>query len=591
VSVFEITDFGAVGDGETLNTAAIQAAVEACAGKGGGTVQVPAGVFVSGPVFLRSNIEFHLGAGAVLSGSRNFDDYPLLDVEGHGYHINRWWHASLLTGCHLENVAITGRGVLDGQGDVWWQAKDAGELRHIRPMIAWLFDCERVRVDGVKMMNSPSWTLLPVFCRNVSIHAITVKNPWKPYHNCDGINLMSCRNVRISNCHVDTGDDGICLKTVPDFGMVCKPVEGKLAPDYSQPRIPCENVIIDNCVVEHAHSGVGLWAEVIGGIRNIAVTNCVFDGTRTGIRMARYPVAGGFVRDVRVDNIVMRRVGYVFELSTELAPWFGTEPLAEPGMDESPDFSNIHFSNITATQAQIACEARGLPRAAPHDISFSNLRIEADAGFHLRHLQNVLLDNVEVESRSVPLVAQDCTNLELRRFNAPTPPADDAAIELTRTKATWIHGCMAAPGIEIFVGLVGEENTGLVTENNRLTHAAQAQATVEPANEWNICSHAYSGARWIRDTGEHNSWLPVSAAVMQTLRETWPQEQIDRVFSISRVEPNARNGAEVDDPAEERRIYIIEAHNIKERLVVFENGEVLRRISDPDFHAYNWEGM
>jgi hypothetical protein len=287
----------------------------------------------------------------------------------------------------------------------------------------------------------------------------------------------------------------------------------------------------------------------------------------------------------------MRRVGYVFELSTELAPWFGKELQSEPGMDESPEFSNIHFSNITATQAQIACEAHGLPKAAPHDISFSNVRIEADTGFHLRHLQNVLLDNVEVECRSVPLVAQDCTNLELRRFNATTPPADDAVIQLTRTKSTWIQGCTAAPGTGVFVGLVGDENAELVMENNRLTLAAQAQARAAPANEWNICSHAYSGARWIRDTGEHNSWLPVSSAVMQTLRKTWLQEQIDRVFSISRVEPNARNGAEVDGPSEDRRIYIIEAHDVTVRLVIFEDGEILRRINDPDFHAYNWDAM
>jgi len=590
-AVYDIVDYGAVGDGETVNTDAIQKAVDACAAGGGGRVLVPAGVFVSGPVFLRSNVEFHLSSGAVLRGSRNFDDYPLLDVAARGYHIAGWWYASLLTGCHLENVSITGGGVLDGQGEVWWRAKDAGRLEHIRPMVVYLFDCQRVRIDGVKMLNSPSWTLVPIFCRDVVVHGVTVRNPWKPYHNCDGIDLMSCENVRVANCYVDTGDDGICLKSVPDFGMVCKPAGGKIAPDYSLPRIPCENVLIENCVVEHGHSGVGIWAEVIGGLRNIAVSNCIFDGTRTGIRIARYPVVGGYVRHVRIDNVVMRRVSYVFELSAALAPWFDRQAMQQPGMDQSPEFRDIHFSNITATQAQIACEAHGLPKCPPRDISFSNIRIEADAGFDLRNMENVLLDNVEVECRGVPLAVRDVANLEVRRFCAPAPPTGVPVIQLTHTRNAWIHGCTAAPGTGVFVGLAGQENRDLLLEDNRLACAAQELARVEPANEWSICSHAYTGARWVRHSGERNPWLPVSDAVMATLYRLWKPDQIDRIFSICRVEPNARNGAEVEDQCERRRIYIIEAHHVPERLIIFEDGELLRRINDPDFHAYVWDGM
>ncbi len=590
---FNVTEYGAVGDGATPDTAAIQKAVDACAAAGGGRVVVPGGVFVSGPVFLRSNIEFHLSPGAVLQGSRNFEDYPLLDIESHGYHIGRW-HASLLTGAHLENVSITGTGVLDGQGDAWWKAKDAGTLKFIRPMIIFLVDGERILIDGVKIMNAPSWNVLPILCRNLTINNISIENPWKPYHNCDGIDLMSCRDVRISNCHVDTGDDGICLKTLPDFGMICgtavdggdtaKPANG---PDYRKPRIPCENVVITNCVVRHGHSGVGIWAEVIGGMRNIAVTNCVFEGTRTGIRIARYPWPGGYVQDVRVDNIIMRRVEFAIELSSQLT--FGN---MEPGPDPetTPVFRNIHFSNITATQAAIACEMHGLPAMPSRDISFSNMHIESDLGFNLRNAQGVLFDNVTVECRGVPLIVQDVSGLELRRFNAKVSTPELPVVQMERVREAWVHGCTAAPGTDVFLGHVGAGNE-VRMEGNRMQHAARAEAGIDPANAWNLCSHAYSGSRAIRDTGTHNAWLPVSAAVQETVRRRWTPEQVDRIYSTSRVEPNARNGAEVDNPDERRRIYIIEAHDVAERLVIFEDGELLRTVVAPDFHAHVWNGM
>ncbi len=581
---FDVTGYGAVGDGTTLNTAAIQRAVEACATAGGGRVVVPGGVFVSGPVFLKSHIDFHLGAGAVLRGSSNVDDYPYVTLAHRGYTFTNL-RAALLTGHALENVAITGPGTLDGFGEVWWEKKSQ------RPYsILFLLGCERVLLDGVKLLNSPCWTVLPVLCEQMTIRNVSVKNPWKPYHNCDGINPTSCRNVRISNCHIDTGDDGITLKTLPNWFMANKTErnpESGLSVDYGQEPMPCENILIENCTVAHGHSGVAIGAEVIGGVRNVVVDNCVFEGTRSGIRIYRYPWPGGYVRDLRFNNIVMRRVEYGIDCSSahehgELQP--GPDP------ETTPVFENVHFSNITMSQASIACEMLGLPKQPTRNVSFSHMRVDADLGFHIRDARDVLFDDVEVTSRGVPLIARHVTDLELRRFNATAASPDLPIVQAEGVREGWVHGCTAAPGTNVFLGVVGDDNA-VRMEANHMQHASREQSAVEPANAWNLCSHAYSGSRAVRLTGARNTWLPVSAAVLEALRKRWTQAQIDRVWGTSRVEPNARNGAEVDNPDERRRIYIIEAHDVEERLVMFEDGELLRTVNDPEFHANVWKGM
>ena len=574
---FIITDFGAVGDARTMNTAAIQATVEACAAAGGGRVVVPGGTFVSGPVFLRSNIEFHLSAGAVLRGSPVMADDPCHDMESHCYRFNVWL-ASLLTGFKLENVSITGRGTLDGQGDVWWAEIDAGRGKN-RPLTIYLCDCERVLIEGVRVMNSPAWTILPLLCRNLTIRDVSIKNPWKPYHNCDGIDIYSCRNVHVTGCHLDTGDDGICLKSLPDFYVSSC---GGSTVDYSKPHIPCENIIIDNCVVEHAHSGVGIWAEVIGGMSNICVSNCVFDGTRTGIRINRYPQPGGYVKDVRIDNIVMRRVESVFEVSN----YFDPAKMAQgPDSQTTPVFENIHISNVTATKARLACEAFGLPKMPIRNISFSNIRIEADKGFDIRDAEDILLDNVVVTCPGPALTVRNARNLDINRMIAAAPQAGIPAIQFTNVQDTWLHGCKAAIGTETFLLLTGSDNRDIRLMENELSHAAHAQGEGLPMMDWSFSSCAYSGSSMWRIAGHGSPYPPVPPAVRATIGQKWSEAQVSGICGIHRIESGARNG--VDLPAgDKRRIYVVEIFGFPEQLVICDDGEWIKTIDDPDWRAW-----
>lgn len=582
--VFNVSDHGAVGDGKTVNTKAIQAAVDACARVGGGRVVVPGGTFISGPVFLKSNIEFHLSAGAVLKGDPDMRAYGPVDLKTQGHHINAF-KSSLITAVQATNVAVTGRGTLDGNGKIWWDEMYAGR-GGARPVLVYFLDCDRVQIEGVTLLNSPAWTLLPLLCRDVEIRGIKIQNPWKPGCNTDGIDVHSCRNVRISDCIIDTGDDGICLKSIPDwFISACGTNAGvpTMQVDYSQPRVPCENVTIENCTVLHAHSGVALWAEVIGGIRDVVVTNCVFDGTRTGIQFQRYPYPGGYVRDVSISNIVMRRVEIGIELATENDPWHTMHD--GPDLETTPEFHNLRIANITGTQLNVACEIRGMEKNPVHDIEFSHIRMEANLGFVMRRAKNIRFDAIHLQCQNVPLVMKDCENIEVLGINAKPSLLALPVIEVERVKEVWIHGCTAAQGTGVFLGEVGQGNDVLL-EGNRLKYAREERAAVQPDNEWNICSHAYNGSRWIRDRGTRNIWLPLPEPVAAFVRRRWTPEQADGIFSVSRVEANARIGAEVADGSERRRIYIVQSRFVDERLVVFEDGELLRTIDDPNFHAH-----
>ncbi len=586
VDAFNVMDFGASGDGRTLDTVAIQKAVDSCAAAGGGRVVVPAGTFVSGPVFLKSNIEFHLSAGAVLQADPDMKAYGQVDLKTHGHHINAF-QASLITAVQAENVSVTGHGTLDGQGKVWWDEIDAGRGGP-RPVLVYFLDCERVLLEGVKLLNSPAWTVLPLLCRNVDIRGIYIKNPWKPYHNCDGIDIHACREVRISDCHIDTGDDGICLKSIPDwFISACGTSAGHptMKVDYNLPRVPCENVTIENCTVIHAHSGVAIWAEVIGGMSNVVVTNCVFDGTRQGIWINRYPWPGGYVKDVRVDNIVMRRVEIVMAITSYHDP----EKVEEgPGKEDTPEFSNIHISNLTATKARLACEVYGLPKMPVRDISFSNIRIEADKGFDIRDAENILLDNVEVTCPGPAVLAENVRDLELRRVVAKSTQTGIPAIQIANTQDTWIHGCRAVMGTDVFLGQVGEENRNLVLEGNQLSQAAYASKDVKPVPVWSFSSFAYSGSAMWRTSGDENPFLPVPPAVEATIRREWDADRINWINGLFRLESGGRSDVEL--PAgDKRRIYITEAWGVSEKLIICEDGELLRKIDDPQWRAWGKE--
>lgn len=372
--MINVKEFGATGDGATLDSPAIQKAIDTASQNSGGTILIPAGKYVIGSIFLRDNITLHVDAGAILLGSQNIADYPLVTMRWEG--VTQPTHAPLIAGDGVKNIAVTGRGTIDGRGEMWWQLHRAKNLDAPRPRLIAFANAQNILIESVTLTNSPAWTINPVNCENVTVDHVTIVNP-PDSPNTDGINPDSCRNVHIANCHIDVGDDCITLKS-----GIEKEMRALLT--------PCENITITNCTMVHGHGGVVIGSEMSGGVRNVVISNCVFIGTDRGIRLKSRRGRGGIVQDIRATNIVMTDVLCPFTMNlyyhiNARGDQYVSDKNPQPITDGTPIFRRIHFSHITARNAQFAAAfLYGLPEMPIEDVSFDDVSIalatDAQAG-------------------------------------------------------------------------------------------------------------------------------------------------------------------------------------------------------------------
>jgi polygalacturonase len=319
----------------------------------------------------------------------------------------------LITGKDLQNIAVVGRGTIDGRGAIWWKAKKENALAHPRPRLISFSDCNNVFIEGITAINSPSWTINPVHCQNVTIRAITVINP-ADSPNTDGINPDSCRSVRISDCHVSVGDDCITLKSGTENEH----------PDRSA---PCRDITITNCTFERGHGGVVIGSEISGGVKNVVVSNCIFNGTDRGIRIKSRRGRGGIVEDIRITNLIMDGVLCPFTMNLYYnIGESGNRSVSDKNPQSidsgTPRLRRIHFSHITAREVKHAAGyLYGLAEMPLEDISLRDISIsisdEADsgypemaddiprmskAGFFIRNARRLRLERVEVICQQGP---------------------------------------------------------------------------------------------------------------------------------------------------------------------------------------------
>jgi polygalacturonase len=326
---FPITQFGAKGDGVTLNTGAIAAAIEACNKAGGGRVVVPAGSWLTGAVHLKSNVNLHLAQDAVLKFSRDPKHYlPLVFTRWEGIELMNY--SPFIYAFEQENIAVTGKGVIDGQSDTshWWPWKGLkvggwkegepnqlparaklfamaeqnvpvaerlfGEGSYLRPMFFQPYRCKNVLLEGVSLRGSPMWQVHPVLCTNVIVRNLDIMAHGP---NTDGCDPESCKDVLIDNCTFDTGDDCIALNS------------GRNA-DGRRLHTPCENVVVRNCRMKDGHGAVTVGSQISGGVRNLFVEDCQMDSPNLNValRFKNNALRGGVLEDLHFRRIAVGQV-------------------------------------------------------------------------------------------------------------------------------------------------------------------------------------------------------------------------------------------------------------------------------------------
>ena len=440
---FNIKNYGASTDLTSMNTKSINNAIDACHKNGGGVVLVPAGYWVTGPIVLKSNINFHINRDAVLQFTSNFDQYAL--VEGNWEGLTAFRNQSPISAVNAENIAITGSGIVDGNGDAWrivkkeklnesqwkklitsggllsedkksWypsersmkgaQAKEPGVLKDgktakdfedikdfLRPNLLVFTNCKRILLEGVTFQNSPAWCLHPLLCEDMIVRNVYAKNPWYA-QNGDGIDIESCKNFIIENSTFDVGDDGICIKSGRD-------AEGR------KRGKPTENGIHRNNIVYHAHGGFVIGSEMSGGAKNLYVSNCTFSGTDIGLRFKTARGRGGIVEKIYCDNINMKDIAGeailfdMYYMAKDPVPLVGEKreiPKVEmlPVTDATPQFRDFYVNNVVCDGAEKAILIRGLPEMSIRDIELNNLIIKARKGVDIQEAQNIKINNLKL---------------------------------------------------------------------------------------------------------------------------------------------------------------------------------------------------
>lgn len=463
-----IADFGAIGNGVTKNTEAIAKAIEDAANNGGGKVIFPRGMWLTGPIIMKSNINLHLEEGALVLFSPDFDDYPLIATSFEG--LNTYRCISPIYAKDVENIAFTGTGVFDGNGDAWRPVKrpkmtdaqwkkllsrggvlsDDGQVWYpsekskngdrvknfnvpsfetmaeyeevkdfLRPVMVSIVSSKNILLDGPTFQNSPAWNIHPLMSEDITIRNINVRNPWYS-QNGDGLDLESCKNAVIYNNTFDVGDDAICFKSGKDQ-------------DGRDRGMPTENVIVKNNIVYHGHGGFVVGSEMSGGIRNIHISNCTFIGTDVGLRFKSTRGRGGVVENIYISDIDMINIPTdvinfnlfyggnppVLEADQDASKEARDEKLM-PVNEETPSFKNIYMKNIRAVASGTAANFQGLPEMNLQNVSLENAYFETQNGIIAMDTDGLMLKNVEViPVKGAALTLYNSKQIEVSDFRFP----------------------------------------------------------------------------------------------------------------------------------------------------------------------------
>lgn len=458
-----IIDFGAVPNTEQLCTKAINDAINKCSKSGGGVVVIPSGMWTTGPIKMQSNVNLHTKNGAFISFTSDVKQYKLIESYFEGNKVIRC--ESPIMGIDLENIALTGEGIFDGNGSAWrpvkigkmtagqWSelVKSGGVLskdrkiwypsegayigneekdklpktatvenmepykQALRPVMVSLVNCKKLLLDGVTFQNSPAWNVNPLMCEHVTLSNLTIRNPWYS-QNGDGLDLESCRIGTVTNCRFDVGDDAICIKSGKDK-------EGR---DRGKPT---ELFVITDCVVYHAHGGFVIGSEMSGGVKNILVKNLTFNGTDCGLRFKSVRGRGGAVeniwmKDIKMNNIPTDAINfnlYYFGKAIDEDPETGEMTVEKMAVsEETPSFKNMYFKNIYVSGAKQALKIMGIPEMPVENLQFKNMIIRSEAGIQINYGSKIDFENIDLrlDKPGIAISLSNSQNINVGSFKS-----------------------------------------------------------------------------------------------------------------------------------------------------------------------------
>lgn len=472
-----IEKYGGKADAVTLNTTAIQNAIDALSAKGGGVVYIGPGLWLTGPIVLKSNVNLHIARGGLLQFSSDFDQYPLVTTNYEGLGAARC--QSPISAKGQSHIAITGKGIIDGAGDAWrmvkkdkltqsqWSdlvasggvvdskgriwypskgslkgstTKDAGVLKegrtaadfkdikdYLRPNLLSLIKCKNVLLEGVTFQNSPAWCLHPLLCERIVIRDIYAKNPWYA-QNGDGLDLESCKDVLIENSSFDVGDDGICMKSGRD--------------EQGRKRgAPTQNVLIQYCTVYHAHGGFVIGSEMSGGVKNVGIRHATFLGTDIGLRFKTTRGRGGVVENIYASHINMNNIKGdairfdMYYAAKDPIPLKGEKRDAPkevllPVTEATPQFRNFYIQHINCQGADHSLFFRGLPEMAIKDIHLRELTMQTRKGMELIQADGIQVSDMHAiltSGQGPAVILNHATHLSLQNVQMERKPSDSVS--------------------------------------------------------------------------------------------------------------------------------------------------------------------
>ncbi|GAB6099530.1 exopolygalacturonase PelB [Halanaerocella petrolearia] len=414
---YNLKDFGGSEGGEDLNTEVFKKAINACSKAGGGTITVPEGVWLTGPIHLKSNIHLKLEEGAIVRFSDQFDYYlPVVFTRWEG---NECYNYSpLIYAPDCKNVAITGKGRLEGNGQAWWSWKQTqhnaaeelynaeyngipveervfGREEGLRPQFIQPINSQNILVEGITIKDGPMWTIHPVYCENMIIRDVKIKTTGP---NTDGINPDSCKNILIEDCDFKTGDDCIAIKS-------------GINEDGRRVNRPCENLLIRNCKAKEGHGGVVIGSEMSGGVRNVYVHDCTFNGGDRGIRIKSMRGRGGYVENIFCDNITISNI----RKQAIVVNMYYQSTTIPPKTELPPDCQNIKLTNIKCNNVNLGVGLYGLPEKSLDNIILEKIDITGKQGLIAKDINELTLNNINVDTQEKAILdISNVSNLNMQ---------------------------------------------------------------------------------------------------------------------------------------------------------------------------------